>query len=210
MLLLNREIQTNGDFEKMMPLIQEFISIARSAGVPLNAWAGTNGCVAGTIAFGAMNESLADRAAGSAKLQSTKAWWETGRKFREFVVSTQPDNIYNFVRGGVTGIEIPIGTVIQQNYFQIASGADFLATLKWMNELVDLGKQITGVDAAIIHTLFGTLGTVGYFTGYANAAQIDEARAKIAANSEWFPKFLEGGKYAESGTVVQRHVVKIA
>ena len=105
---------------------------------------------------------------------------------------------------------IPIGTVIQQNYFQIASGADFLATLKWMNELVDLGKQITGNDAAIIHTLFGTLGTVGYFTGYANAAQIDEARAKIAANAEWFPKFLEGGKYAGSGTVVQRHMIKIA
>ena len=210
MLLLNREIQTTGDFEKIMPMIQEFVSIAHGVGVPLNAWAGSNGCVSGTISFGAMYESLAARAEGTAKLMSTKAWWETGRKFREYVVSTQPDNIYNFVRGGVAGMEIPIGTVIQQNYFQIASGADFLATLKWMNELVDLGKQITGIDAAIIHTLFGTLGTVGYFTGYANAAQIDEARAKIAANAEWFPKFLEGGKYAASGTVVQRHIVKIA
>ena len=210
MLLFNREIQTSGDFEKLMPIIQESISIARSVGVPLNAWAGSNGCVSGSVSFGAMYESLAARAEGTAKLQSTKSWWEMGRKFREFVVSIQPDNIYNFVRGGVAGMEIPIGTVIQQNYFQIASGADFLATLKWMNELVDLGKQITGNDAAIIHTLFGTLGTVGYFTGYANAAQIDEARAKIAANAEWFPKFLEGGKYAGSGTVVQRHMIKIA
>ena len=85
-----------------------------------------------------------------------------------------------------------------------------MATLKWMNELVELGKKITGVDANIVHTLFGTLGSVGYFAGYANPAQIDEARAKIAANADWFPKFLEGGKYATSGTVVQRHIVKIA
>jgi len=210
MLLFNREIQTSGDFEKLMPIIQASISIAQGVGVPLNAWAGSNGCVAGTLVFGAVYESLAARAAATAKLQSTKSWWEMGRKFNEFVVSAQPDNIYNFVRGGHPGTEIPNGTVVQQNYFQIAPGGDFLATLKWMNELVDLGKKITGVDANIVHTLFGTLGSVGYFAGYANPAQIDEARAKIAANAEWFPKFLEGGKYAASGTVVQRHIVKIA
>ena len=210
MLLFNREIQTSGDFEKLMPIIQESISIAHGVGVPLNAWAGSNGCVAGTLVFGAVYESLAARAAATAKLQSTKSWWEMGRKFNEFVVSAQPDNIYNFVRGGLSGTEIPNGTVVQQNYFQIAPGGDFLATLKWMNELVDLGKKITGVDANIVHTLFGTLGSVGYYAGHANPAQIDEARAKIAANAEWFPKFLEGGKYAASGTVVQRHIVKIA
>ncbi len=56
----------------------------------------------------------------------------------------------------------------------------------------------------------GTLGQIGYFAGYANAAQIDEARAKLAANAAWFPKFMEGGKFAMPGTVVQRHIVKIA
>jgi hypothetical protein len=210
MLLFNREIQTSGDFEKLMPIIQESISIANGVGVPLNAWAGSNGCVPGTLVFGAVYESLAARAAATAKLQSTKSWWEMGRKFNEFVVSAQPDNIYNFVRGGSTGAEIPNGTVVQQNYFQIAQGGDFLAALKWMNELVDLGKNITGVDSNIVHTLFGTLGAIGYFAGYANAAQIDEVRAKIAANTEWFPKFLEGGKFAMAGTVVQRHIIKIA
>ena len=79
-----------------------------------------------------------------------------------------------------------------------------------MYKLVDLGNKITGVDANIVHTLFGTLGSVGYFAGYAIPAQIDEARANFAANADWFPKFLEGGKYATSGTVVQRHIVKIA
>jgi hypothetical protein len=77
MLLFNREIQTTGDLPAMMPLIQEFVNIAKSVGVPLQAWLGTNGCVAGSMAFSANYESLAARADGTAKLMAAKGWWET-------------------------------------------------------------------------------------------------------------------------------------
>jgi len=211
MLLFNREIQTTGDLPAMMPLVQEFVAIAKSVGVPLHVWTGTNGCVAGTMTFNSMYESLAARADATAKLTAAKGWWETLRKFREYAVSSQPDTIYNFVRGGTVIVEIPVGTILQLNQFQLnATGGDFLAALKWMNEFADLTKSITGVDANIIHTIYGTLGQMGYFAGYANAAQIDEVRAKVTANAEWFPKFLEGGKFAMPGSVMQRHVVKIA
>ena len=211
MLLFNREIQTTGDLPAIMPLVQEFVGIAKSVGVPLQAWLGSNGCVAGSMAFSANYESLAARADGTAKLIAAKGWWETLRKFREYAVSSQPDTIYNFVRGGTVIVEIPVGTILQLNQFQLnATGGDFLAALKWMNEFADLTKSITGVDANIIHTIYGTLGQMGYFAGYANAAQIDEVRAKVTANAEWFPKFLEGGKFAMPGSVMQRHVVKIA
>jgi hypothetical protein len=211
MLLFSREIQTTGDLPAMMPLVQEFVAIAKSVGVPLHVWTGTNGCVAGTMTFNSMYESLAARADATAKLTAAKGWWETLRKFREYAVSSQPDTIYNFVRGGTVIVEIPIGTILQLNQFQLnATGGDFLAALKWMNEFADLTKSITGVDANIIHTIYGTLGQMGYFAGYANAAQIDEVRAKVTANAEWFPKFLEGGKFAMPGSVMQRHVVKIA
>jgi hypothetical protein len=211
MLLFSREIQTTGDLPAMMPLVQEFVAIAKSVGVPLHVWTGTNGCVAGTMTFNSMYESLAARADATAKLTAAKGWWETLRKFREYAVSSQPDTIYNFVRGGTVIVEIPVGTILQLNQFQLnATGGDFLAALKWMNEFADLTKSITGVDANIIHTIYGTLGQMGYFAGYANAAQIDEVRAKVTANAEWFPKFLEGGKFAMPGSVMQRHVVKIA
>ena len=48
------------------------------------------------------------------------------------------------------------------------------------------------------------------FTDLTTPAQVDEARAKLAANAQWFPKFMEGGKFAIPGSVMQRHVVKIA
>jgi hypothetical protein len=208
MLLFHREIQTTGDMEKVMPLVQEFVNMAKNAGMTLHAWAGYNGCVAGTVTFNVNYETLAEGAELTAKFQSQKGWWETLRKFREHVITTQADTVYTYMRGGARA-EIPVGTVIQQNYFQY-NGNDFAATLTWMNELVELTKSITGIDANIVTSTYGTLGQVGYFAGYANIAQIDEARAKVMANPEWFPKFLEGQKYSIPGTVMQRHIVKIA
>jgi len=164
MLLFYREIQTTGDLPAIMPLIKEFVGIAKSVGVPLQAWAGSNGCVAGTLAISANYESLAARADATTKLMAAKGWWETARKFREYAVSSEPDNIYTYVRGGTTGVEIPVGTVIQRNYFQMGTaGGDFLGVITWMNEFAELTKSITGVDSNIIVSTYGALGRIGMF-----------------------------------------------
>jgi len=70
--------------------------------------------------------------------------------------------------------------------------------------------KITGVDSNILHSIYGVLGGLGMLTGFQNAAAVDEYRSKLAANSEALPKFLEVGQYALAGTVLQRHIVKIA
>ena len=208
MLLFNRLVVTTGDMPAIMPLVQEIVSIANGAGNPLQAWAGGNGYVAGSIGFSAAYESLAARAEAGTRLVAAKGLWEVYRKMREHTVSMEPDTILNYVRGGSLGTAIPVGTVVQQNYFQLAQGADWMATLKWANEFADLNKALTGVDFNIIHTIYGTLGQVGFLAGYPNAAAVDAARAKI--NPEWWAKFLEASKFATAGTVMQRMMTKIA
>jgi hypothetical protein len=208
MLLFNRLVVTTGDMPAVMPLVQEIVSIANGAGNPLQAWAGGNGYVAGSIGFSAAYESLAARAEAGTRLVAAKGLWEVYRKMREHTVSMEPDTILNFVRGGSLGTAIPVGTVVQQNYFQLAQGADWMATLKWANEFADLNKAVTGVDFNIIHTIYGTLGQVGFLAGYPNMAAVDAARAKI--NPEWWAKFLEASKFAMAGTVMQRMMTKIA
>jgi len=106
------------------------------------------------------------------------------------------------------GTAIPVGTVVQQSYFQLAQGADWMATMKWANEFADLNKALTGVDFNIIRTIYGTLGQVGFLAGYPNVAAVDAARAKM--NPEWMAKYLEGSKFAAAGTVMQRMMTKIA
>ena len=191
-----------------MPLVQEIVSIANGAGNPLQAWAGGNGYVAGSIGFSAAYESLAALAESGEKLRAAKGWWEVNRKFREHTISFEPDTILNYVRGGSLGTAIPVGTVVQQSSFQLAQGADWMATLKWANEFADVNKAVTGVDLNILSTIYGVIGGVGFLAGYPNMAAVDAARAKM--NPEWMAKFVEGGKFTMSGTVLQRMVTKIA
>ena len=208
MLLFNRLVVTTGDMPAIMPLVQEIVSIANGAGNPLQAWAGGNGYVAGSIGFSAAYESLAARAEAGTRLVAAKGLWEVYRKMREHTVSMEPDMILNYVRGGSLGTAIPGGTVVQQNTFQLAQGADFMATLKWANEFADLNKALTGVDGSILYTIYGALGGVGFLTGYPNMAAVDAARAKMTP--EWMAKFLEGSKFGMAGSGMQRTVTKIA
>ena len=208
MLLFNRLVVTTGDMPAIMPLVQEIVSIANGAGNPLQAWAGGNGYVAGSIGFSAAYESLAARAEAGTRLVAAKGLWEVYRKMREHTVSMEPDMILNYVRGGSLGTAIPVGTVVQQSSFQLAQGADWMATLKWANEFADVNKAVTGVDLNILSTIYGVIGGVGFLAGYPNMAAVDAARAKM--NPEWMAKFVEGGKFTMSGTVLQRMVTKIA
>ena len=208
MLLFNRLVVTTGDMPAIMPLVQEVVSIANGVGNPLQAWAGGNGYVAGSIGFSAAFESLAARAEAATRLMAAKGLWEVYRKMREHTVSMEPDTILSYVRGGSLGTAIPVGTVVQQSSFQLAQGADWMATLKWANEFADLNKALTGVDLNILNSTYGVIGQVGFLAGYPNMAAVDAARAKM--NPEWMAKFVEGGKFAMSGTVLQRMVTKIA
>jgi hypothetical protein len=211
MLLFNRALVTTGDMEALLPIVQELAAtVKQDGGVAVNVWGGSNGCVVGTLAFSIAYESLAARADANAKLGASKAWWALNRKLREHVLSVEPDLILQYIRGGTMGTDIPVGTVVSQSMFQLAQGGDWMAALKWANEYADLCKGITGVDTNILHTIYGVLGGVAMLTGFPNAAAVDAYRTKLTTSPEFLPKFLEGGKQAMAGSVIQRHIVKIA
>jgi hypothetical protein len=210
MLLFNRTIQTSGDLPAIMPLLQEITAITKANDVPMNVWVGGNGFTAGTAIFSVGYESIAARAAAQSRLMAAKGWWEVNRKMREHVLSSDPDIIMNYVRGGSLGTAIPVGTIVQTNQFQLAQGADFMAALKWANEFADLHTKVTGVEGNILHTIYGVLGGMGMIMGFPNAEEIDAARAKASASAEWMTKYLEGGKFAMAGTLIARLMTKVA
>jgi hypothetical protein len=210
MLLFNRTVQTSGDFPAVMPILQEFSDIAKANNVPMNVWAGGNGFIAGTVVFSVAYESLAAGSESGQKLSAAKGWWEVMHKFREHVITLEADTILSYIRGGSLGSGIPVGTIVQSNQFQLAQGADWMGTLKWANEFAEMHTKMTGDDVNIAHTIYGVLGGVAMIMGYPNAEAIDASRAKISATAEWMTKFLEGGKFATAGTVMQRHMTKVA
>ena len=211
MLLSNKTVLTNADLPKIMPIVQEISSICKANDIPLHVWIGGNGYVAGTLIFTVGYETLTERFNSNAKLIASKEWWEVNRKLREYTISVEPDTIYNYVRGGVSGPAnpIPLGTFINSTAFQ-ATGTDWLGMLKYLNEYAEMTTKITGVDVNVVHTTVGVLGGVAMFSGYANGEDLDAARTKGNASTELMAKFFEGGKFAIPGTVVQRHMIKIA
>ena len=211
MLLSNRTVLTNADLPKMMPILQEMSNICKANDIPLHVWVGGNGYVAGTLIFTVGYESLTERFNSNAKLLALKEWWEANRKLREYTISVEPDTIYNYVRGGVSGPAnpIPLGTFINSTAFQ-ATGTDWLGMLKYLNEYAEMTTKITGVDVNVVHATVGVLGGVAMFSGYANGEALDAARTKGNASTELMAKFFEGAKFAIAGTVVQRHMIKIA
>ena len=176
----------------------------------MNVWVGGNGFTAGTAIFSVGYESLAARAAATSRLMAAKGWWEVNRKMREHVLSSDPDIIMNYVRGGSLGAAIPVGTVVQTNQFQLVQGADFMGALKWANEFAELHTKVTGVEASIVHTIYGVVGGMGMITGFPNFEAIDASRAKAVASAEWMTKYMEAGKFAMAGTVMARLMVKVA
>ena len=186
-------------------------SICKANDIPLHVWVGGNGYVAGTLIFTVGYESLTERFNSNAKLIASKEWWEANRKLRDFTISVEPDTIYNYVRGGVSGPAnpIPLGTFINSTSFQ-ATGTDWLGMLKYLNDYAEMTTKITGVDVNVAHTTVGVLGGVAMFSGYANGEDLDAARTKGNASTELMAKFFEGGKFAIPGTVIVRHMIKIA
>ena len=211
MLLSNKTVLTNADLPKIMPIVQEMSSICKANDIPLHVWIGGNGYVAGTLIFTVGYESLTERFNSNAKLIASKEWWEVNRKLREYTISVEPDTIYSYVRGGVSGPAnpIPLGTFINSTAFQ-ATGTDWLGMLKYLNEYAEMTTKITGVDVNVAHTTVGVLGGVAMFSGYANGEDLDAARTKGNASTELMAKFFEGGKFAIPGTVIVRHMIKIA
>ena len=210
MLLFNRTIQTSGDLPAIMPLLQEITAITKANDVPMNVWVGGNGFTAGTAIFSVGYESLAARAAATSRLMAAKGWWEVNRKMRDHMLSSEPDTIMNYVRGGSLGAAIPVGTVVQTNQFQLVQGADFMSALKWANEFTELHTKVTGVEASIVHTVYGVVGGMAMITGFPNFEAIDASRAKAVASAEWMTKYMEAGKFAMAGTVMARLMVKVA
>ena len=211
MLLMYRMFVTNGDMVSVLPIMQEIVAIVREVtGVPIHAWSGSNGYVSGTAAISIAYNSLAERSEAMAKLGSSKSLWAANQQLRKFTLNSDADVIYQYVRGGSLGPNIPLGTIVAEIQLQLAQGDDWLSTFKWANEFASLCKETTGIETSVMHSIFGVLGALRMLTGFNNAGAVDKHRLALDANPEYLAKFYEGTKYAVTGSVTQRHLVKIA
>ena len=73
MYLFNRTFETTGEMAKIVPILHELKKAVLATGVDPTIWIGGNGYKNGTIILTTPYATLADRAAATAKLATSKA-----------------------------------------------------------------------------------------------------------------------------------------
>ena len=85
-----------------------------------------------------------------------------------------------------------------------------MKTLEWSMAMAELNEKISGVTANLGMVVFGQVGGLIQFSGFANAAAAEAARVAQMANAEWLPHFIKGGQFVLAGSVISRQMTKLA
>jgi hypothetical protein len=118
--------------------------------------------------------------------------------------------IIQYLKGGTFAAAVPVGAVVSLVQSQPAQGADWPKRLEWAMAMAELNEKISGVTANLGMVIFGQIGGLVQFSGYANAAAAEAAREAQLASAEWLPHFIKGGQFALAGSVLSRQMTKIA
>jgi hypothetical protein len=173
-------------------------------------WIGGAGYKMGTVILTAPYENLADRAEVMVKLATSKAVTEANQKLISYTRNVEPDMIIQYLKGGKFAAAAPVGAVVSLVQSQPAQGADWPKRLEWAMAMAELNEKISGVTANLGMVIFGQIGGLVQFTGYANAAAAEAAREAQLASAEWLPHFIKGGQFALAGSVLSRQMTKLA
>ena len=210
MYLFNRTIETQGEMAKIVPILLDMKKAVQDAGVDATFWIGGNGYKNGTVIFTAPYEKLSDRAEANAKLAASKAVMEASQRFNPHVRALELDTIIQYLKGGTFAATVPAGAVVSLIQSQLAQGADWMKTLEWSMAMAELNEKISGVTANLGMVIFGQVGGLIQFSGFANAAAAEAAREAQMASAEWLPHFIKGGQFVLAGSVISRQMTKLA
>lgn len=210
MYLFNRTIETTGEMAKIVPILHDMKKAIEAAGVNATIWVGGAGYKMGTVIFTTPYENLADRVEANAKLGASEAVVEANQKLISYTRNVEPDMIIQYLKGGTFAATVPAGAVVSLVQSQLAQGADWMKTLEWSMAMAELNEKISGVTANLGMVIFGPVGGLIQFSGYANAAAAEAARQAQLANAEWLPQFIKGGQFVLAGSVMSRQMTKLA
>jgi hypothetical protein len=210
MYLFNRTIETTGEMAKIVPILHDMKKAIEAAGVNATIWVGGAGYKMGTVIFTTPYENLADRVEANAKLGASEAVVEANQKLISYTRNVEPDMIIQYLKGGTFASAVPVGAVVSLVQSQLAQGADWMKTVEWSMAMAELNEKISGVTANLGMVIFGPVGGLIQFSGYANAAAAEAARVAQLANAEWLPQFIKGGQFVLAGSVMSRQMTKLA
>lgn len=174
--------------------------VVQDAGVPVSFWVGGLGAVPGTVAWTVPLESFAQWADYTERLAADAAYNQVSREGADLILSFEPDQLFQLVHGEIdrhTEVGEFIGSIeATVNPERSPEAAVFAA------EIADAWSAATGRPALVVTNAAGDMSTITWLARYEDAAEIDDANAKIAASETYAAALAKGDGLFTSGTQV--------
>ena len=152
-------------------------------GLGASLWAGTAGLPAGSYAWTAPIEGMAQLAEANEQMMGDPGLADSISKGREFIVDVMPDRVAQLIHGEVgepAGVGMFLGTVNA-----VAAEGQGVAAGAWAVKIADVFTEITGLDVLVATTVAGPMFEYSWAVRHATAASIDESTAKVMASASY-------------------------
>ncbi len=183
MLLASRAVRL-GDLTKSLAWAIEITQAIQAQGGPTTLWQGLSGTEVGSVVWSTAVEDFAGYVAFGDGLANNADFVRLVAEAGDHIESVQPDGLVEVIHG-VTG-ETKIGgfaSVVNAN----AGNGQWSSAGAWAVSISMLVTEITGITGIVTAGRAGPMGSFGWITVYDDAAAMDAAFAKTAAD----PRYME-------------------
>jgi hypothetical protein len=167
-------------------------------GMPASLWMGTVGLPAGSYAWTAPVEGMAQIAEANQKMMGDAAVTEAITKGREFIVEVMPDRLAQLIHGEITE-PAEVGTFLG-TVSAVAAEGQGVAAGAWAVKIADIYSEITGLGVLVTATVAGPMFEYTWGVRHASAASVDEATAKVMASDSYAAELDNAGGLFHPGT----------
>ena len=181
MLLASRAVRL-GDLTKSLALAIEITQAIQAQGGPTTLWGGMSGTEVGSVVWSTAVEDFAGYVAFGDSLANNSDFVRLAAVARDHIEAVQPDGLDEVIHG-VTG-ETKIGsfaTVVNAN----AANGQWSNAGTWAVSISMMVTEITGIPGMVTAGRAGQMGSFGWIAVHDNAAAIDDAAAKTAADPRY-------------------------
>ena len=180
---------------------------SKASGLEVIPWALMYGAELGTLTFSARVDSLAAMGAAGLSLASDTGYMTMAAKRSDYFCGPTEDRMMQFVAAAGAGSEI--GDYVLAVRSQCTSGK-IAAAMTFAVDVMNHVSKTTGIDVALVRSLYGPWATIGWVSSTADLDQIDAANAALGADAGYLERLDQAGDLFVPGSSVSTLARRLA
>lgn len=182
--------------------------VTEKTGREVSLWSTVFGAPAGSLAYSARVEGLADLLSMTGKLMEDSGYHTRLAEAQAFAGGPAVDALATPVHGEL-GDPPPVGSFVSVTTATMAGGR-YIDAVGWGVEIAQHVEKISGVPTMFLTSTYGGFGDVAWIAGVADAAAVDAAGAAIDGDADYLTKVNSAGALFIEGSGNRSLLTRIA